>query len=294
MRTSFADLVRKTGVNYAEEYATLFNLINGEFCDVFNESIFTGDEYFDGVPDRRNFFTICNNRYESLPRDLRGTTRNIVGFNRYHGIDLRDNSGSLDCLLFLIEYVYSFINGLAKGADKASAFSHAENVALKHIMDHLNCLIDRVHHKIVVDDCLIRLVPNDVVVTQVAGHMPEGLDVRTFMYKHRSMKGNLLEKKQTLKLMGDQLEPYRAELKTFNSDLERCIFTDLNSMDVRHNNVTPGDAKYRPYIANMSESEREKCYDRLYEMMLIAHLYLSNKDSISQNRKDLEVINRPA
>ena len=96
------------------------------------------------------------------------------------------------------------------------------------------------------------------------------------------------EKKHVLKIFGDQLEPQREMI--FNHDLASAIFSILNNMNIRHNNVYEGDRNYRPYVASLSESELETWYDRLYQMMLAAfagldaehdlEIYKANKNMI--------------
>lgn len=290
MRMSFADLVCATGVNFHEEYSTLFGLISKPFYVLFTDRVFQGDSLFGDPGDDRNFFSICNAQFQYFSVQLRGTTRDIEGFNRYHNISLPHADPSLDELLFLIEYVYTFAYGL-KGYVKTRNEYDADVIVLKYVTKHLNEVLARLHYEAIAEGAFVRLVPADVPSAVVAGRMKTPLSIKTFMYQHRSMRGNLTEKKSVLKLIGDELEPHRDVLKQFNSDLEKCIFTDLNAMDIRHNNTAPGSENYRPFFANKSPAEKEACYDRLYDMMIIAYMYLLSKDGIAENKRLLPEIN---
>lgn len=99
-------------------------------------------------------------------------------------------------------------------------------------------------------------------------------------YNHFTLKGDLKSKRMILKQMGDCLEPRRRELKSIDSSIEKTIFFMLNNVNIRHNNVTPGDKFYKEKVATMPQQELEEWYDELYQMILLAFLKLDNVERI--------------
>ena len=94
--------------------------------------------------------------------------------------------------------------------------------------------------------------------------------------------GDIEAKKSILLSMGAELEPLRGNMNTKDKDNEDLIFFMLNNMNLRHNNVTEGDSKYKEGVALMPEEELEGWYDELYQMMLLAFLQLDNKERIER------------
>lgn len=53
-------------------------------------------------------------------------------------------------------------------------------------------------------------------------------------------------------------------------------------VNLRHNNTTTGDRKYKQAVAEMDNTTLENWYDELYQMMLLAYLQL---DQVERNSK---------
>lgn len=99
-------------------------------------------------------------------------------------------------------------------------------------------------------------------------------------YNHHTLKGDIAAKKAILIKLGSQIEPIRPELSDRYKVLAADIFFMLNNLNIRHNNCTPGDAKYKPYVDTMTDEELEDWYDELYQMILLAKLELDHVDRI--------------
>lgn len=264
-RMTFADLVRGTGVNIAEEYNELVTLLHSKAYEVFQDPEFRGGML--GEYEERSFCNVCDENFLVLPKELRGTCRTMAKYNAYHRyFPERVMRPELDDLLMFAEYCLTFSCSLA-ALFRDSGLYH-ERIINKHILEHLNDVKDKLHHSIVFDGCFVKLVPEDAIVAEVASRLPADVSIRTFLYRHRSMVGKLDEKKHVLKLLGDQLEPRRGDLH--DMELSGAIFAMLNQMNIRHNNTTEGDKNYRMFVAGLSKEELEVWYDRLYDMMLAA------------------------
>ena len=89
-------------------------------------------------------------------------------------------------------------------------------------------------------------------------------------------------RKSILLKLGAQLEPRRSELENANDTLTQNIFMLLNNLNIRHNNCSEGDSKYKAVVAEMVPDELEAWYDELYQMLLLAKLELDNIGRIAK------------
>ena len=90
------------------------------------------------------------------------------------------------------------------------------------------------------------------------------------------MQGNIEGKKSILLLLGDKLEGQRAKLKQINKTLEDSIFTLLNNLNLRHNNIDTDSKEYNSFVATMPKKEIESWYDEVYQLCLLAFLEIDN------------------
>lgn len=79
-----------------------------------------------------------------------------------------------------------------------------------------------------------------------------------------------------LLLLGDKLEGQRAKLKQINKALEDSIFTLLNNLNLRHNNIDTDSKEYNSFVATMPKKEIESWYDEVYQLCLLAFLEIDN------------------
>ena len=278
-RLSFGDLVRNAGVNYQAEYEMLLTLLNGRACKIFPDHEFKGDAIFGDEGERRSFADFCDEHFESFPIALRGTCRSMAGFNKYYKFyPDRIEEPDIDALLTLAEYFMTFSSALQ--AKITSGGLYTAKLVNSHIIQHLKILLGKLHHKAISEGPFVRLVPEDVIVAEVASKLPKELAIKTFLYRHRSMVGNIEKKREALSSLGHQLESRREMIH--DKTLESAIFSILNNMNIRHNNVDPNDAnKYREFVARLGPRELEKWYDRLYQMMVAAFARLDTAEDVA-------------
>ena len=274
-RISFSDLVRNAGVKYDEEYNTLLSLMFSAPSKLFSDVMFHHNPLF-GVEDDIPFYYLCDKFFCDFHLQLRGTSRSMDGFNNYHGINIRVAPPTLDSVLFLMEYSMTFLVQLEEIHKKLN--DRIQMIFLKRIGEHISILSDNLGHRAIKDGVFVKYVPNDVVVSEVASNLPQEIAIRTFLYRHRSMKGNIEKKRDVLKAIGDILEPQRCFIK--NTELSGAIFGLLNNINIRHNNITYGSKCYRPVVAKMSKEELEAWYDKLYDMMIAALALLGSQQAL--------------
>lgn len=221
---------------------------------------------------------------------------------RSHFIDVEDYLNSLDFLrikekathdfdsfITLIEFSYNFWILTHKGFDTMNlTISWCGNYYhLKDVMDDILNKNNYVAHIDKENDCVL-IIEDKAEVTAVAEILPSALAFDVIKYNHKSLEGEIETKKSILISMGAELEPKRKDLQSINKQLSEDIFFMLNNINIRHNNRSIADkTKYKEYVAKMNDTQLEKWYDELYQMMLLAFLQLDNIDR-SANVKALK------
>lgn len=183
--------------------------------------------------------------------------------------------------LTLIEIIYNFWYIVEKATGLSNEYDGAQFALLKEIMD--DCLAHYNHKGVYFSDLEQLIVIEDKPeATAVAEIVDEEVAFRVLRYNHYSLKGDLNAKKDILLALGADLEPKKKNIGKIDKKLEDGIFYILNNLNLRHNNITIGDPKYKPFVAKMDESTLESWYDELYQMMLLAYLQLDQADRFSR------------
>ena len=200
----------------------------------------------------------------------------------YDGNYRLSTSENIDACLTVIEIIYNFWTLASICCAQNEEFATQKGfVHLGNIMD--DCL-SRYNYKAVYNDESEQLlvIENRPEVTAVAEIVEPDLALEVLRYNHRSMRGNIAQKKYILLILGSELEPKRKLLNSINSSMEDAIFFMLNNMNLRHNNCNTADKNYRDFIANMDDDTLEHWYDELYQMMLLAFLELDQRERNSK------------
>lgn len=119
-------------------------------------------------------------------------------------------------------------------------------------------------------------VPKDRGAISVSEIVAPEISYKVLEYNHYTMNGDIARKRETLRILADQLEPRRVELAAINKELANNVFFMFNNMNIRHNNSTEGDKNYREVVAKMTQDELENWYDETYQLCLLAFLELDN------------------
>lgn len=138
---------------------------------------------------------------------------------------------------------------------------------------------------------IVLVVEKNAAATSVAELVDEELAYSIISYNHFLLKGNIDEKRKILLKLANEIEPKRNELEKINYILSDNIFYMLNNLNIRHNNRSIGDKYYKAYVAKMSESELEECYDKVYQEILLANLLLDDENAkieIKELRRNIE------
>lgn len=188
---------------------------------------------------------------------------------------IRDAKTDVDSFITLIELTYNFwylshsyFGDPELGLKWQGNYYHLRDVMLDNL--------EKYNYKAFEDGERILVIEDKPEVTAVAEIAEPKLAVDIIRYNHNSLKGEIELKKLILLSLGSELEPKRNELSQINKQLSEDIFFMLNNLNLRHNNRSKNDKKYKEYVAKMRKNRLEKWYDELYQMMLLGLLLLDN------------------
>lgn len=187
---------------------------------------------------------------------------------------------NVDAFLTLIELIYNFWelahNKFYDGKKEYKLEWCGNYYHLKAVMDDVLSQYNHVAYISEEQECVF-VIEDKPEVTATAEIMPiPALAVDIVKYNHRSLRGEIEQKKKILLSMGAELEAKRKRLHAINAVLENDIFFMLNNLNIRHNNKNKGDKNYKDYVARMRKDRLEKWYDELYQMILLAFLLMDN------------------
>lgn len=223
-----------------------------------------------------------------------------VGFSRWknrgHCVDVNDflqllgykdlwktAQSNIQDLLTLIEIIYNFwhiTDAYTSSRYYQDQYGWDFNLLKKIMDDCLTCYNYKGEYFPELEQLIV--IEDKPEATAVAEIVNPDISYKVLRYNHYMLKGDLQAQKDILLVLGLDLEPKRGQIKAIDKDLEDGIFYILNNLNLRHNNTTAGDKKYKQAVAEMDDATLENWYDELYQMMLLAYLQL---DQVERNDK---------
>ena len=180
----------------------------------------------------------------------------------------------LNYLLLFCEYTFNFVRYVP------DTYLDVNDVK-SMFMRQFHKLVELIGYKLIAQDVIYILVPDDQVVMAVAEIIDKSLSYRVMEYNHYSMKGDLDKKRSVLLALADKIDSLRKSLKQRNPKLEDCLYFLFNSVDIRHNNSDKGSKDYKFFTSQMDKDTVEYWYDETYQICLLAFLELDNIDRMS-------------
>lgn len=250
-RRNFYEILNGSPLNLKAEYNRIYALF------------YKGTAYDGAVVD------IVDEVFEALPPYLRGRAITLSDFDETYGFSFSDHTLLFepDDLILLCEYIWNLCNGVIKHAYQM--INESDYQSIDHLLKIVDGCIKDMQHIPVNQNNIIIFVPKDANVVAVTEIVKEEMAVSILEYHHHGLKGNLAKKKAILKLMADDIESNRQDLRNINKPLEAQLFQLMNKF-VRH------DHSKTPYIAGMRPAEIEQCYDDIYQMWLLAKLEMDH------------------
>ena len=271
MRRTFEEILQSNEIDIKEEYSRLYRLFYGTDPVYANRDM--------------SFYRCMADHFMSFR--FRDTCLSLTDFNSVHGFDFQENPKNIDTdyLVSFMEYLYNF--AMDSACNKFGYFFKSGHT-LDQYRQQIESLADKIGYDKTSHDGIFVFFPFDAVANEVVMNqdISDADSYRIITYHHHLNKGNLDEKKHTLKVLADLLEPKEKDLKTVNDSLRKNLFFCFNNLNIRHNNLDKNDAgNYKQWLDEMSDGELERYYDITYHMALHAFMsleYLEEKKEIEE------------
>ncbi len=184
--------------------------------------------------------------------------------------------GNSDAIISMYEIAINLCNCIETICQQNLAIEKTnEFKALRELLDYS---IENINYKYYYDEKndWSFVVENKSEVTAVVEILPTTLTLPTLKYNHKSLKGDVTQKRTIVETLFLNLEPRLSELQKLYSNLEDDISFLANNLNIRHNNITKDYKHYHVEIASMDNHEIEIAYDEMYQQILLAELLLDN------------------
>ncbi|MBQ9184080.1 MAG: hypothetical protein IJ143_09965 [Neisseriaceae bacterium] len=277
IRRTFAEILASANIDISEEYEKLYTLF-----------------YNSGNYDSRknNYGTLyqnVNKYFKYFPNNIRKNCLDLEEFDKkfeefyfpeYHCDDINIFIIFCEYLTNILKCQKDILENIIKNKKQQKLRIDEEqyfcgNISI--INNQITYAIEQMCYMPIEKDNITFFIPKspEAIAVAESNIIPDSLTAYEILkYYHHSLKGNIEEKGQILdKLHKKILEPQRKKLS-----IENDLFYLLNNLNIRHNNITKDDKKYKQCIAKMSDEELEEWYDITYHMCLLAILELEYKD----------------
>lgn len=259
-RRNFSQILKEASVDIRREYDRLYSTF-----------------YIRKVPDANgvgySLKEYCASNFLNMP--FRKTCLSLDDFDDFYGIYFEKNPSdfNLDFLILFCEYTYN----LALYMQPVGMFGYMGVLPQNQLyLQQVSKVIESIGYMPIQDGNVTIFVPKSAEAVAVSEIIEPSLSYKVIEYNHHTMQGNIEGKKSILLLLGDKLEGQRAKLKQINKTLEDSIFTLLNNLNLRHNNIDTDSKEYNSFVATMPKKEIESWYDEVYQLCLLAFLEIDN------------------
>ena len=259
-RRNFLQILNEQGINLRREYDRLYDLFYNQKVPSNLGNNYTLKDYVE-----INFLSV----------PFRKTCLSLDDFNSTYRFHFVQNPYGFDLnyLLSFCEFTYNFVIWMSQ---ESELFKYGNRQSGQFYIYQIRSVIESIDYMQLTQGYITIFTPKKpeaIVASEIVS--PE-ISYKVLEYNHYTMKGDIARKKETLRILADQLEPRRADLTAINKELASNVFFMFNNMNIRHNNCTEGDKNYREVVAKMSQDELEKWYDETYQLCLLAFLELDN------------------
>lgn len=276
MRKSIFDLMSNKEIDIEREFIRIRKLFEKEhFYGIYSIKTYIDDYYFQKWKRRGRFLSL-NDLFTSL------------GIKDSEG--LKDNT--LEYLLMYIEVIVNMlklgeISNINSNTYRYEDFNMEIYVLLK---ENIETLLEDLNYEIKVkNNQEYIIVEKDMLLSAVA-ESNEDICNDIIEYRRFSLKGNILKKRNLLKLLANKVEGMKNLFKgtTYNNMFEDIQFM-LNNFNIRHNNVQGKNRK--EYIVNLKDEELEQLYDKTFDMILglfVINDYLNEKENLKELKNSIK------
>ncbi len=264
MRRNIYDVLKNGKIDIKREYSRIYDLF---FVNTY------GTCYYDGI----TLESVIIENFNMLNVGVIGRCLSLDDFNESYGYHFVPQPNNLDInmLVDISEYVVNFAHALM-----CCGKLDLNIQTLFRIEQHIDSCMEDVGYKQVMKENILIYVENNPVALSVAETVESALAYSVLEYNHHKMKGDLVNKKNILKNMADDIENERKTLDGINKGFTSDLFQLFNKF-VRHDNSD------NSFILSLSDESIEEIYDDIYQMWLLAKMYL---EQVKRNGRVAEII----
>ena len=250
MRKSFSQILNDSNIDIVTEYNRIYTLF-------FKNEVLPG----------YTLCGLCDRHFTEFP--YRNTCINLADFNETFNFDLCERCAAwqidIDRLVLLCEYSYNLVKHILT----------KHNSVWAPFILHIDKVVEKIGYVGINKNGLTDFVPKKAETIIAAESVDDSnISYDILKYNHHSMKGDLERKKNALISFATYFENKRKELKEFNQNFERNLFTMFNEFNIRHDNNGKN-----PLLENITDEKLEEYYDLTYELCLTAFSILGGMDS---------------
>lgn len=273
-RKNIFDIVSKSQIEPWRMYQRVYNLF---YCNDVRSPEF-------------GYTTVCDEvdrAFRYFPYTFRHGAITLEDFNHTYNYSFSEyvtEEESYEELLRLCEYVVNMCVQLDKRMIKNDSKYNDVLAQMDYICNHAYHYMDELGFEVIKKEEYFIIVEKSPAAEAVAEIVDDDLSYKVLEYNHFRLKGDLEAKKSILKLMADDIELQRKQLKGINGNLDSQLFQMLNKF-IRHNNSD------EEFLKLMTDEELEGWYDETYQLWLLAKLELDNLERKKRIAKLLATIN---
>ena len=241
----FYELLAEKEVNAKEEIARFEQLLDVESTNGFSVHL------------------VLNNNILKLPPSVRQTYCTIDDFIELNNLESwKIRKKDVEKLVLYIEIILTILKYLKKCVNGYQMLM--DNV--KKIVANANHLADVLNYEIKEWENTVILVPRNQELQLAENYLVKrnkNLAMDVWHYEHRSMKGNVEQKRAVLQELSSFVEPYLSKMESVLRDNVGFL---LNNLNIRHNNLK--GAKSNAWVQGLNPANLESWYDKTFVLLL--------------------------
>lgn len=266
MRRNIYDILKSADIDLRREYTRLYE----QFYNTPADSYFLTDDSIASAVEE--YFIL-------LDKQFVGRCISLEDFDYSNGFYFEEQPRNfdVDLLVTFAEYILLFCNALL------SLNEFSDSPVIKTVIQNIFSCMEDIGYTSFKKESFILFVEKNPAALSVAEITEPELSYSVLEYNHHRLKGQLIQKKNILKHMADDIEFRRNDLKRINNTFASDLFQLLNKF-IRH------DTSENDQISKMTDDELETVYDDIYQMWLLAKLQLDHierKERVSSLLKDI-------
>ena len=193
-------------------------------------------------------------------------------------IDFQEENFTIENILKALEYYANLIYLVQLKTNTQFNTNYQFHTEYYYLIQNIDILLEHLSYQkyFIPNEEKVILIPNKPEVNTVAEISTKETALAILKYNHLSLKGDLDEKRKLLYQIALEYEPLLKTPIENYKDFFKKTNELLNTLHIRHNNITKENNKNN--VINLATEELENLYDELYQLLLFCILIKDNTD----------------